>query len=487
MRRTIVLSALLGAGFLLTAMSGVFRSTAAKPQPPDKPNIVFIYTDDQTYNTIRALGNKQIITPNMDFLANNGTSFTHAYNMGGWHGAICVASRTMIITGMSVWQARDHVKSLDSLSSQGLLWGQQMKKAGYDTYMTGKWHVAVDANKVFDHTAHIRPGMPNDDPQSYNRPQSVTDTVWQPWDTSRGGFWKGGKHWSEVVADDAIGYIGQAAKNDNPFFMYLAFNAPHDPRQSPKEYVDMYPVDKIRVPENFLPEYPYKDEIGCSEKLRDEALAPFPRTRYSVQKHIQEYYALITHLDVQIGKILDALRSSGKIENTYIFFTADHGLAVGQHGLLGKQNLFDHSVRPPLIVYGPDVPKAAKRDQQVYLQDIMATTLDLAGLQKPSTVFFNSLMPVIRDKKSEGSYAEIYGCYMDLQRMVRTDRYKLIVYPEAKKLLLFDLKKDPREMKDLSDNPKFQKVLDDMKRRLQQQQRQMGDHLDLSTLLGVSA
>src|SRR5690606_9232373 len=140
-------------------------------------------------------------------------------------------------------------------------------------------------------------------------------------------------------------------------------------------------------------------------------------------KHIQEYYAIITHLDAQIGRILDALRASGKMENTYIFFTADHGLAVGHHGLLGKQNLFDHSVRPPLIVYGPDIPKAAKRDQQVYLQDIMATTLELAGLQKPSTVFFNSLLPAIRNKNAVGPYSEIYGCYMDLQRMVRTDRY----------------------------------------------------------------
>lgn len=487
MRNTIVLTVIVCAGLLLTVMSGALRTVAAQPQPPDKPNIVFIYTDDQTYNTIQALGNKRIITPNMDFLANNGTTFTHAYNMGGWHGAICVASRTMIITGMSVWQARDHERSLDSLSSLGLLWGQQMKKAGYDTYMTGKWHVKVDANKVFDRTAHIRPGMPNDSPEAYDRPKSVADTAWQPWDTAFGGFWRGGKHWSAVVADDAIGYIGQAAQRDNPFFMYLAFNAPHDPRQSPKEYVDMYPVDKIKVPENFLPEYPYKDAIGCSEKLRDEALAPFPRTRYAVQKHIQEYYAIITHLDAQIGRILDALRASGKMENTYIFFTADHGLAVGHHGLLGKQNLFDHSVRPPLIVYGPDIPKAAKRDQQVYLQDIMATTLELAGLQKPSTVFFNSLLPAIRNKNATGPYPEIYGCYMDLQRMVRTDRYKLIVYPEAKKLLLFDLRKDPGEMKDLSDDPKFQKVLDDMKRRLQQQQRQMGDHLDLSALLGVSA
>jgi len=93
--------------------------------------------------------------------------------------------------------------------------------------------------------------------------------------------------------------------------MYIAFNAPHDPRQSPKEYVDMYPLDKISVPESFLPEYPYSEEIGSGRDLRDERLAPFPRTEYAVKKNIQEYYAIISHMDYQIGRILDELEKTG--------------------------------------------------------------------------------------------------------------------------------------------------------------------------------
>ena len=178
-------------------------------------------------------------------------------------------------------------------------------------------------------------------------PLSQDDKVWKPWDKKFGGFWKGGKHWSEVLADDARSHFKEIAKKETPFFMYLAFNAPHDPRQAPKKFVDQYPLDKISVPENYLEDYPYKEKIGAGINSRDEKLAPFPRTPYAIKKHIQEYYAIISHMDEQIGKILHALADSGKLDNTYVFFASDHGLAVGQHGLMGKQNMFDHSMRVP--------------------------------------------------------------------------------------------------------------------------------------------
>ncbi len=265
--------------------------------------------------------------------------------------------------------------------------------------------------------------------------------------------------------------------------MYLAFHAPHDPRQAPKKFIDQYPLEKISVPANYLADYPYKEKIGAGINSRDEKLAPFPRTPFAIKKHIQEYYAIISHMDEQIGKILHALRASGKLDNTYIFFASDHGLAVGQHGLLGKQNMFDHSMRVPLIIAGPGIPKGEKREQQVYLQDIMATTYELAGTAKPNDVYFNSLMSIVKNRKSNSVYPEIYGAYINLQRMVRTDRYKLIVYPEASKILLFDLKKDPNEMQDVSEESSYRAVLKDMKTRLVGQQKQLRDTLDLSGIL----
>lgn len=462
-----------------------------------KPNIIFLFADDQSYSTVNALGNNEIITPTLDKLARSGATFTHAYNMGAWNGAVCLASRAMLNTGRFVWHAFEYESHQQDLADRGEMWGQLMQKAGYETYMTGKWHVKTDADKLFNHVTHVRPGMPqyakiNRKSVSgvrdkwtlgYNRPLSEKDTTWTPWDKKFKGYWEGGKHWSEVLGDDAISFIDSAKNQDKPYFMYLAFNAPHDPRQSPKEFVDMYPLDNISVPESFLPEYPFKDSMGCDPNLRDEALAPFPRTEYAVKVHRQEYYAIISHLDLQIGRILQALEETGEMDNTYIFYSADHGLAVGNHGLIGKQNMYDHSIRVPLFVIGPDVPKGEKFDVDVYLQDIMASTLDLSGLEKPEYIEFNSLMPFIRGEKKESNYPAIYGCYeKSSQRMVRANGFKLIVYPHGKTMRLYDLNNDPMEMNDLAADPEYKETKDKLFKQLLELQVQMDDTLNLESI-----
>jgi arylsulfatase A-like enzyme len=281
-----------------------------------------------------------------------------------------------------------------------------------------------------------------------------------------------------------LDFIDDASNSDDPFFMYLAFNAPHDPRQSPKSFLDQYPIENISLPENWLPEYPNKEAIGNPKTLRDEALAPFPRTPYAIKTHIREYYAIITHLDQQIGEILAALKKSGKDKNTYIFFTGDHGLSVGRHGLLGKQNMFDHSIRVPLLMVGPDIPKKYKIDQEVYLQDIMATSLELANVKPTNTIEFNSLLSTAKGTSQEKIYKNgIYGAYIDYQRMIRKDGFKLIVYPKIKKTVLFDLKNDPLEINDLSTNVSYLKKKTDLFTGLLSLQKKFGDPLDLSSLV----
>ena len=446
----------------------------------EPPNILFIFADDQCYNTIRELGNEEVYTPTLDELARQGTVFTTAYNMGGWHGAVCVASRTMINTGKFLWRANALETQLDTLAARGQLWSKEMERLGYDTYMTGKWHVNIQPPEIFNHVGTVRGGMPGAVPEMYDRPLNENDWEWTPWDTAFGGFWKGGTHWSEVVANETMGFLDRSAGSEKPFFMYIAFNAPHDPRQSPKEYVDMYPLEHVAVPDNFLPEYPYKDEIGCSATLRDEMLAPFPRTEYSVRVHRQEYYAIISHLDAQIARILAHLEETGQAGNTYIFFTADHGLSVGHHGLIGKQNMYDHSMRPPLLVVGPGIPKGKRKKMAVYLQDIMPTAIEYAGGEVPEWVEFNSLRPKIEGLGVDSSYPEIYGAYMDLQRMIRVDDYKLIVYPKAGVIKLFDLINDPSEQHNLAAATAQQERIRILFGKLQELQEEMGDTLKLT-------
>jgi len=463
---------------LVLAFSFAVADRVSAKAPQDRPNVLFIFADDQCFETLHALGHDLIETPNLDRLVERGVTFTEAYNQGSWSGAVCVASRTMLNTGRFLWRANRVYHTAEQERQAGRFWSEYMKAAGYDTYMTGKWHVRADAQKAFDHVTNVRGGMPNQTREGYNRPIEGQPDPWSPWDTKFGGYWAGGKHWSEVLGDDAVGFLAQAARRDKPFFMYLAFNAPHDPRQSPKEYVDKYPLEKVDVPVNFLPEYPFKDAIGCGKGLRDEKLAPFPRTEYAVKVNRQEYYAIITHMDAQVGRILDALEKSGKADSTYIFFSADHGLAVGHHGLMGKQNLYDHSVRVPLIVCGPDVPQNKKLDAPVYLQDIMPSSLELAGVERPDHVQFRSLMPLVRGE-AEKSYDAIYGGYLAVQRSVKQDGYKLLLYPKIAKARLYHVQEDPYEMNDLADDPQYKPLIKKLFARLLELQEETGDQLDL--------
>jgi choline-sulfatase len=469
-------------GFALVLSFGSAWLVAPAPtlgEEAKKPNFVFLYADDMTYAAVHALGNEEIQTPNLDRMVRRGTTFTHAYNQGGFHGAICVASRTMLLTGRYLWHARDLDQQFQKKNKDVLLWPERLKAAGYDTYMTGKWHIPLSVKTVFDTTAHVRTGgMPRSVTQSYDRPRDDQPDTWTAWDESLGGYWEGGRHWSAVAADEAEAFLKAAEKRPDPFFLYIAFNAPHDPRQSPKSFVDRYPLESMKLPASYLPEYPWKKEIGCTPETRDEALAPFPRTERAVKTHRREYYAIITHLDEQIGRILDAVEKSPEAANTYVVFTADHGLAVGCHGLVGKQNLFDHSVRVPFIAVGPKFPAGKKIDAPIYLQDVAPTMLEMAGAPVPPEIQFKSLLPLV-DGRESVHYDAIYGAYMDLQRSVTQDGYKLLLYPEVPKVLLYHVADDPDELHDLADDPAQKERIGRLYRRLKALQPETGDNLDL--------
>jgi len=242
----------------LVCLIPIVRSAAAG----EKPNIVFIFADDLCYQNVHALGCADIETPNLDRLVHQGLTFSHAYNQGSWTGAVCVASRTMLNTGRFLWRAQRIHATSEKERRDGRFWSEYMRNAGYDTYFTGKWHLKANAEKAFNHVTHVRPGMPNQTDAGYHRPVEGQPDKWHPWDRQFGGYWLGGKHWSEVLGDDAVAYLQQAGRTEQPFFMYLAFNAPHDPRQSPKAYVDKYPLERISIPITYQPLYPFREAMG---------------------------------------------------------------------------------------------------------------------------------------------------------------------------------------------------------------------------------
>lgn len=497
-----------------------FKLFSSCMSEPRSPNFIFIYTDDQRFDTVSSLGSNEIYTPNLDKLARQGTAFSHTYNMGAWHGAICVASRAMIITGKSVWNAKDEIETLSKSDSSAIsrTWPKLLSNNGYMTYMSGKWHVNAPIEKIFDIIKNVKPGMPDDNraklyeniskwkeesgklidfenymPIGYARPKNEKDQTWNSYDSIFGGFWEGGKHWSEVLADDAIDFLEESKNHDAPHFMYLSFNAPHDPRQAPKKFLDLYPIEDISLPKNYATQHPYYKEIGNVPGLRDEALAPYPRSKFAVKKHIQEYYAAISHLDEQIGRIIKFMEQEEMLDNTYIIFTSDHGLSVGQHGLIGKQSLYDHSIRVPMIISGPGIKKNRVVNHDIYLQDVMPTTLDLAGITIPKNVDFKSLKPILFEEENEKLYNGIYGTfgccsssnYTDFQRMIRKDDFKLMLFPVNKRIELYNIKEDPNEIDDLATLPKYDEVIKSLFNDLIEIQKGVNDTLDLKKIFGI--
>jgi len=424
-------------------------------------NVLFFFTDDQRFDTIRALGNSAIQTPNLDRLAARGACFTNAHIMGGTHEAVCMPSRAMLLTGRGLFDIEDQGQRIPPGHTT---LGEAFRGAGYQTFGTGKWHNGPAAfNRCFETGDEIYfggmadhwnvPACHYDPSGDYSQrlpmsadPFTTNRVIWRHCDHVHPG-----KHSSDLFPEAAIRFLRERDRA-RPFFAYVSFMAPHDPRTMPPEFLELYPPDKIGLPPNFMPEHPFDNG---EMSVRDEKLEAWPRTPDAIRRHLAEYYAMITHLDAGIGRVVDQLDALGEIEDTLIVFAGDNGLALGQHGLMGKQNLYDHSVRVPLIFAGPGVPKGARFDAPCYLLDIFPTLCDLAWLPRPASVQGLSLAPFIRGQSEHRFRQTLYLAYRDLQRAVVRDGYKLIEYvvDGSRSSQLFHLADDPFETVNLADHP----------------------------------
>jgi arylsulfatase A-like enzyme len=278
-----------------------------------------------------------------------------------------------------------------------------------------------------------------------------------------------------LFADAAIEFL-QNHDGKKPFFVYVPFTAPHDPRQPPPSYREMYYRNLPPLPANFLPQLPFDN--GAMNGGRDENLGAWPRTEAMIRDQLAEYYGLITHLDEQIGRILSALNKSGQANNTIIIFAADNGLALGSHGLLGKQSVFEHSMRTPLIIAGPGIPRSKSTRAFTYLLDIFPTICDLLGVEPPTDLEGESLRPLWEGKKAS-LRDSVFLPYLQVQRAVRDERWKLIAYPKIGHLQLFDLQKDPHETNNLIGRPEAAEHVTRLLKLMMQWQARVGDTLEL--------
>jgi arylsulfatase A-like enzyme len=429
-----------------------------------KPNILFLFADDQRADTIAAHGNPHIKTPNLDKLAASGFSFRSNYCFGGNSGAVCVPSRAMLMSG-KVWF---HV---DTATLKGAkLLPELLQENGYVTFGTGKWHNGQPSwLRAFQRGKAVMFGGMSDHTKVPVRDLGPDGKL-----TSER---TGEKFSSELFADAVIEFL-RSHDEKKPFFAYVAFTAPHDPRMPPEAFREMYYRNLPPLPANYLPQLPFDN--GMMKGGRDENLAPWPRTEAVIRDQLAEYYGLITHMDEQIGRILETLKQTGQADNTLIVYAADNGLALGSHGLLGKQSVFEHSMRVPLIFVGPGIPQGKSTRAFSYLLDIYPTLCDLIGIQCPPDLEGESLRPVWEGKKDRVRDS-VFLPYIDIQRAIRDERWKLICYPKIGHMQLFDLRTDPDEKTNLIDRAEYAEHVQRLRKLMAQWQAKVGDTLQLPT------
>lgn len=416
----------------------------ARAVTPCRPNFLFILADDLSPFSLGAYGNAVCRTPHLDRLAAEGMTVDGAHIMGSWSGAVCTPSRTMLMTGRGLWhipgQGNPHAKDPalvpPNMPEHSL--PAVFNRAGYDTFRTCKEGNSYPAANALFKTRHER--------------------------TCRDDAGDCGSAWH---ADRVLEHLDRRRTEGarDPFLIYLGFSFPHDPRNANPERLARYgavndlapdaPVNPAAppLPANYLPEHPFPHG---HPKLRDEEQVQGvmrSRAEAVVRNETGREYACIEEMDAQIGRVLDRLRETGELESTYVVFTADNGIAVGRHGLMGKQNLYEHSWRVPFIARGPGIAPGSRAAGNLYLMDLLPTFCDLASVAAPATcegVSFRAVLEGRADTAREVLYGAYCGGTKPGMRCVKRGDWKLVTYDvldgSVRRTQLFNLRENPLEL-----------------------------------------
>ena len=418
-----------------------------------KPNILHIHADDHRPDGLHALGNPVLQTPNLDSLVERGFTFTHCYTMGSMVGAVCTPSRTMMLTGRSWQRIPGAASAAPNAANPATFLPRVMAAAGYQT-----WHMGKAGNGFVAGLKEFETSI-------------IDDATGATPETDRA-------HCSQRLADLTIEFLkSRAASHEvRPFYIYLAPPVPHDPRSAEPQFHRLYDPAKIPLSPAFLPQHPFDNG---EMSVRDEKLAPWPRTPKDTKQQNADYYSCISGLDYHVGRMLAELKASGQWTNTIIIFSGDNGLSLGEHGLFGKQNLYEFGgMHVPLVIAGPGIPQG-KSEAFVYLMDLFPTFAEFADAKVPAGVEGESIVPILTGKQTKVRDV-LYTGYRNCQRAIRDDRWKLIRYPLVDRTQLFDLSIDPHELNNLADKPEHQAKVAEMTELLQ---KEMASHADTFPLM----
>ncbi|MEM7311568.1 MAG: sulfatase-like hydrolase/transferase [Planctomycetota bacterium] len=448
-------------------------------QETQRPNFLFILADDQAPYSLGAYGNTECSTPNLDALASRGLTFDGAYHMGAFLGAVCTASRHMIMSGRTVWHipratTRENVLAL--LKTPPNVQPQTKPNPHVPAGLEKNTLAAVFNRAGYDTMRTCKKG--NSYPAANAQFTVVRDASRRQASEKMGSAWH---------AQQVLDYLEerQSTEDSDPFLIYFGLSHPHDPRHANEELLAKYgAVDNLqpgqeckpdapKLPINYLAAHPFhhghpglRDEVAVQgvHERRDEA---------TIRNEKGREYACIENIDNQVGRVIEKLEAMGELKNTYIVYTADHGIAIGRHGLMGKQSLYEHCWRVPYIVAGPNIAPGSRAMGNIYLLDTLATFCDLAGIAAPETNEGKSFRNVL-EGRSETVRDVLFGVYSGGtkpgMRSVRKGSWKLIKYEtldgKVKETQLFDLSRNPNELLKEHHDPKIVELTGNTPHRL---------------------
>jgi arylsulfatase A-like enzyme len=488
--------------FVVIVCSVLTAAAEEKPVSPRRPNVLFIMTDQQRWDCVGANGNAIIQTPNMDRLAARGANFSHAFVSS----PVCVPSRISFFTGRYAHSHRNRV-NYTPLDHSEILLQARLKEAGYRTASVGKlhyfpptveeaqrtgfdivelhdgvpftdkwsdyvkWRQANDPKKdIVNYRATAKDIAPGKNPFRAEIDTAFTDTAW--------------------TGERARHYLTELAHGAQPFFLYVSFWKPHSPYEVGAPYDSMY--DSVQIPiaptvtAEGIPSMPLPLQKLATRENVDFLLKP-----ERLQWVYRSYYGAISHVDREIGLLLDALEASGQAENTLIVFSSDHGDQLFEHHINGKNCFFESSVRVPFMVSLPGRIKPGRYDQMIETVDLVPTLLEFTGVPEPRDCQGRSFAPLIADMgRTYTPHTEVFSeniipevitsGKMDLPfekgkgvdgirhpdaKMVRTERWKYCYYPDGYSEL-YDLPADPLETNNLAGKPESREVEYDLRTRL---------------------
>lgn len=432
-----------------------------------RPNIIFIFTDDQRYDALGANNNNVIITPELDKMAQQGIRFTNAHVVF----SLCSPSRAALLTGR--YGSANGVLQLGSdLNANEITVANYLQEAGYKTGISGKWHIGRHpADAGFDFSVYFEGNGTYYGRTIYDEGEKVNPEM----------------HCDLYCAKRSVDFLKKAVEGDKPFFLWHNPQTPHmngnliwDARV---ETTKKYNVNDMPVANNRLDDLKNKPEyLNHVRNLTQAKVYGYPESN-AIQQHTLEYYSVITEMDQFLGLLFNTLDELELRENTYIFFMSDNGWMLGEHGFTSKVLPYRHSPHVPFFVVGPELPTSVNNNIVLNI-DMAPTILELAGIKIPSEIHGKSVIPILKNENKTWRSSFVYeglGTYGGAKPnlTVISDEFRYIETYDDESLNtinfkeLYDQKNDPSEMNNLVLDKNRQKLLNTIEQEINRHKREI--------------